>query len=180
MPMAIRSWLIAGVLVAAVLLVAFAVRAGSSTAAAASSTGVEAEVRAVELKWVDAELRRDAAAVAQLLDDKFLFIVGARPPKDKEQFVKAVPTFTSISQVLSEQIVRVDGDTAVIWGRDTGEWPSPDGSRRTENWRYTSIYIRRNGAWRAFVEHMVPEEPSTAGYNRPSAAFQGNLASSTR
>jgi uncharacterized protein (TIGR02246 family) len=161
MPMAIRSWLLASVLLAAVLLVVSAVRAGSSTAAAgSSSTGAEAEVRAVEQKWVDAELRRDAATVAQLLDDKFLFIVGTRPPKDKEQFVKAVPTFTSISQVLSQQIVRVNGDTAVIWGRDTGEWPRPDGTRRTENWRYTSIYIRRNGAWRAFAEHMVREEPS--------------------
>jgi hypothetical protein len=61
--------------------------------------------------------------------------------------------------VLSEQIVRVDGDTAVIWGRDTGEWPRPDGTRRTEHWRYTSTYIRRDGTWRAFAEHMVPEEP---------------------
>jgi uncharacterized protein (TIGR02246 family) len=168
MPMAIRSWLIVGLLLTTVLLAESAVHAGSSTAAAASSTGAEAEIRAVEQRWVDAELRRDAAAVAELLDDKFLFMVGTRPPKNKDQFVKAVPTFTSISQVLSEQIVRVDGDTAVIWGRDTGEWPRPDGTRRTENWRYTSIYIRRNGAWRAFAEHMVPEEPSTASYNPPS------------
>jgi uncharacterized protein (TIGR02246 family) len=115
----------------------------------------EAEVRAIEKRWVDAETRRDAAAVAELLDDQFLFVVGSRAPINKEQFVKAVPSFTSTSQVLSDQVVRIAGDTAVVTGRDTLEGPG-----YKQNWRYTVTYIWRQGSWRALAEHMVQEDAS--------------------
>jgi uncharacterized protein (TIGR02246 family) len=117
----------------------------------------EAEVRAIEQKWVDAEIRRDAAAVADLLDDQFLFVFGSNPPINKEQFVQAVPAFTSTSQVLSDQIVRIAGDTAFVTGRDTVEGTGRDGKHYTQRWRYTATYVFREGAWRALVEHMVPE-----------------------
>jgi uncharacterized protein (TIGR02246 family) len=141
--------------VAAALLMGLAAPAGPQAVFGASSA--EAEVLALQQSWVDAEQRRDAAAVAELLDDQFLFVSGGKSI-DKEQFVKAVPTFTSTSQVLAEQIVRVAGDTAVIVGRDTLEGTSRDGTHYTQHARYASTYIRRHGHWRAFVEHMVQED----------------------
>jgi uncharacterized protein (TIGR02246 family) len=140
--------------VAGALLLGLAAPAGPQALPGASPTDAEAEIRALDQRWVDAELRRDAAAIAELLDDQFLFIYGSRS-RDKDQFVKAVPTFTSTSQVLSEQVVRISGDTAVSMGVDTVEGTSRDGTYYTQRARYASVYIRRQGHWRAFVEHMV-------------------------
>ena len=141
--------------VAGALFLGFVAPAGPQTVLGASPA--EAEVLALEQRWVDAELRRDAAAVAELLDDQFLLVFGGKSI-DKEHFVKSVPTFTSTSQVLSEQIVRVAGDTAVVVGRDTLEGIKRDGTHYTQHARYSSTYIRRHGHWRAFVEHMVEEQ----------------------
>ena len=141
-------------IVAGALLLGLAACA-NSPASSSTRPDAEAEVRAIEQKWIDAETRRDAAAVAELLDDQFLFVVGSRPPISKEQFVKAVPSFTSTSQALSEQIVRIAGDTAVVTGRDALEGPG-----YKQNWRYTVTYVRRQGAWRALAEHMVQEDAS--------------------
>ena len=145
---------------AGALLTAIAVQADSPSAPDARQPSAEAEVRALEQQWVEAELRRDAGAVAELLDDQFLVVFGAGKPIDKAQFVKAVPSFTSTSQVLSDQIVRVAGDTAIVIGRDTAEGTHHDGSHYTETARYISTYIKRQGHWRAHAEHMVDEEPS--------------------
>jgi uncharacterized protein (TIGR02246 family) len=145
---------------AVALLTAVAVQADAPPASGDRDASAEAEIRALEQKWVEAELRRDAAAVAELIDDQFLIVFGAGKPIDKAQFVKAVPSFTSTSQVLSEQIVRVAGDTAISIGRDTAEGIHHDGSHYTETARYTATYIKRQGHWRALAEHMVKEEPS--------------------
>jgi ketosteroid isomerase-like protein len=139
---------------AGALLVGLAACA-NSPASSGARPGAEAEVRAIEQRWVDAETRRDAAAVAELLDDQFLFVVGSRAPINKEQFVKAVPSFTSTSQVLSEQIVRIAGDTAIVTGRDALEGPG-----YKQSWRYTVTYVWRAGGWRALAEHMVQEDAS--------------------
>jgi uncharacterized protein (TIGR02246 family) len=153
--MSVRPCALAGA-----LLTALAVQADSPPAPDTRQPSAEAEVRALEQKWVEAELRRDAGAVAELLDDQFLVVFGAGKPIDKAQFVKAVPSFTSTSQVLSEQIVRVAGDTAITIGRDTVEGTHHDGGDYTETARYTTTYIKRQGRWRALLEHMVKEEPS--------------------
>ncbi len=153
--MRFRSCALAGA-----LLTAIAVQADSPPSPDVPQANAEAEVRALEQRWVDAELRRDAAAVAELLDDQFLVVFGAGKPLDKAQFVKAVPSFTSTSQVLSDQVVRVAGDTAIIIGRDTAEGTHHDGSHYMDIARYTATYIKRQGRWRALAEHMVMEEPS--------------------
>jgi len=67
--------------------------------------------------------------------------------------VKAVPSFTSTSQVLSEQIVRIAGNTAIVTGRDALEGPG-----YKQSWRYTVTYVWREGSWRALAEHMVQED----------------------
>jgi uncharacterized protein (TIGR02246 family) len=153
--MSVRSFALAGA-----LLTALAVHADSPPNAGARDPRDEAAVRALEQTWVEAELRRDAAAVAELLDDQFLVVFGTGKPIDKEQFVKAVPSFTSTAQVLSDQVVRIAGDTAIIIGRDTAEGTHRDGSRYREIARYTSTYIKRHGRWRALAEHIVMQEPS--------------------
>jgi uncharacterized protein (TIGR02246 family) len=152
-------------IVAAALLTGCAAQSDRS-ASGVSPEGVvspnaEVEIRALEQRWVDAETRRDAAAVAEILDDQFIFVFDSRAPIDKEQFIKAVPSFTSTSQVLSEQIVRIAGNTAVVTGRDTVEGPGRDGKPYKQNWRYTVTYVQRQGVWRALAEHMVLEQPSS-------------------
>ena len=58
------------------------------------------------------------------------------------------------SQALTDRIVIIDGDTAVVIGTDT-ERGTKKGAPYAEVARYTATYIRRNGQWVALAEHMV-------------------------
>lgn len=120
------------------------------------------EVLELERKWVDAELRHDAATLRQILDDKFVASFGAGRPYDKEAFIKAImdgDADPSESQTLSDQTVVIDADTAVVVGTDT-EHGTQKGSAYTSMARYTVTYIRRHGQWIALAEHLV-EAPQT-------------------
>jgi len=146
-------------MLAGTLLACLAAQAGSTADGGKGPIDPADELRALEQRWVDAEIRRDAAAVAELLDEQFFIVFDTRKPIDKEQFVKAVPSFTSTSQVLSEQVVRIAGDTGVVTGHITLEGTNHEGNHYTQNGRYTATYIRRQGRWRALAEHIVQEQP---------------------
>jgi hypothetical protein len=66
-----RLCIIAAGHLAGALIIGPAVYAGPPPDAAA-------ELRALEQKWVDAQIRRDAAAVAELLEDQFMFVAALR------------------------------------------------------------------------------------------------------
>jgi len=115
------------------------------------------EVLDLEKKWVDAELKHDEAALRRILDDKFVASFGAGKPYDKEAFIKGILSGAADpteSQALTDRIVIIDGDTAVVIGTDT-ERGTKKGAPYTEVARYTATYIRRNGQWVALAEHMV-------------------------
>lgn len=59
-----------------------------------------------------------------------------------------------VSDTLSDQIVIVDGDTAVVVGTDT-ERSTKKGEAHIAVARYTATYVRRNGRWLALAEHLA-------------------------
>src|ERR1700751_3072875 len=71
--------------------------------------------------WVNAEVKRDAATLRRILDDKFVASFGTEKPYDKEAFIKLLTTGDDFieSETLTDETVIVDHDTAVVVGTDT-------------------------------------------------------------
>jgi hypothetical protein len=65
------------------------------------------------------------------------------------------------SQVLTDETVVIDGDTAVVFGTDTVHG-TENGAVYTQTLRYTVTSIRRHGRWLALAEPLV-KAPATAG-----------------
>ncbi len=119
------------------------------------------QVLDLEKEWVNAEIKRDSAALRRILDDKFIATFGARQPRDKEAFIKGIISAgvdPTEYQTLTDETVIVDGDTAIVVGTDTLHG-TRKGEPYTINARYTITYIRRHGQWLALAEHLV-EAPS--------------------
>jgi ketosteroid isomerase-like protein len=106
--------------------------------------------------WVNAEVKRDAATLRRILDDKFVASFGTEKPYDKEAFIKLLTTSDDFieSETLTDETVIVDHDTAVVVGTDTVRGKEK-GTAYTVVYRYTVTYVRRNGQWLALAEHIV-------------------------
>ena len=132
---------------------------GAEPKSAASPPSGDARQQVLDLgkEWVAAEIRHDAVALDRILDEKFLASFGSRKPYNKADFIKALmrgevdPTET---QDLTDELVIIDGDTAVEVGTDTLRG-TKNGAAYTEVARYTVTYIYRDGRWRALAEHLV-------------------------
>jgi len=125
-------------------------------------TDTKQQVLNLEDEWVTAEYNRDAAALRRILDDKFVASFGAEKPYDKEAFIKLIVSGDvdpTESQTLTDRIVIIDHDTAVVVGIDT-ERRTRNGAMHMAVYRYTVTYIRRDGRWVALAEHLV-EAPQT-------------------
>lgn len=134
----------------------FAVVTLPAIAETTNSAAEQQQVLDIEKKWAAAEDKHDEATIRSILDDKFVATFGARPPYNKERFIKGEvagdvdPTQT---QTLTEEAI-VDGDTAVVIGTDTVHG-TRKGKPYSENARYTVTYIRRHGQWHALAEQLV-------------------------
>jgi ketosteroid isomerase-like protein len=130
-----------------------AVAADSSTQA---PTTAQKAVLAVEQAWVEAEQKRDTAALKRLIHDRYVVTFNTGKLHNKEEFIKAFAGSKSepSTQTLSDQTVIVDRDTAIIVGTDTLRG-TKNGEPYTRVARYTSTYVRRDGRWVALAEHLV-------------------------
>jgi ketosteroid isomerase-like protein len=121
------------------------------------------EVLRLEGEWATAEDKHDEATLRRILAEKFVMTFGTKkPPYDKEGFIKAElagDVDPTQSQTLSDQMVIVDGDTAVVIATDT-ESGTKKGVAYTAVARYTVTYMRRNGRWVALAEHLVVVPPA--------------------
>lgn len=84
-----------------------------------SSGDDEKQLLALERQWVDAEVKHDAAFLDRILDDRFIVIDSQGRTQDKAAFVATVLKSAMASQTLSDETVRIFGDTAIIFGTDT-------------------------------------------------------------
>lgn len=144
------------------------VAACGGTPAPKYPTPVDAEnqVRSLENEWVQLEMKRDAAGLATVLDDHFTATFGGNPPMDKAAFIAEIGKDTEgWTQALSEQHVTIDGDVATTTGLNTVTPPGQTGHQV----RYTSVYVYRDGHWRAFAFHISPVRPPAPPAPPPDA-----------
>ncbi len=116
------------------------------------STSVEQEIAKMEREFGEALTYRDAAALARLMADDFIAINSLAVEMTKAQVLEASTSPDYELQFMrNEDIgIRVFGDCAVATARGTakGRYKGQDASGQ---FRYTRVWLRRNGRWQAIA-----------------------------
>ena len=126
------------------------------------ATAVE-EVLRTEREQRDAVLQRDIAKTERLVADEFILVSG-RDIGDKTTllgYLKSTPVDPTLTLTAEDTRVKIDGDTAIVFGRRVERRRREDNNREgTAYARYVRTYIKRQGRWQLLAEHLdaIPAE----------------------
>ena len=127
----------------------------------AQPAGLNAEFTKLEEIWNAAHRNGDAEALAALWADDLEVTVPRMPPMSKTDALAFARTGRMrFDRYETSQIkVRTYGDAAVVTGR-LQRTRTIDGKQTTDDWRFTKVYARQNGAWRVVSFH-ASDAPAT-------------------
>ena len=145
------------------LLCCVLVTAGTVTASASQSPPVKSDQQTLielEQSWNEALYRKDVAFVENILADEFVatYNDGSRGDKARELALVAEFNQQVESSVQDEFTVKVYRDTAVVWFtlRLVG---IRQGQRAEVTFRYTDVFVQRNGRWQCVSTHSTRVNP---------------------
>jgi ketosteroid isomerase-like protein len=109
---------------------------------------VEAELRALNSRVVEMQLRHDVATANRLLSDEYLFIQADGQVTNKAQNIAVIgsPDFVCSSLATTGVEVRVYGDTALVMGRASMK-ATFRGQDVGGEFRYTDVWVKRGSEW---------------------------------
>jgi ketosteroid isomerase-like protein len=112
----------------------------------------EQQVRDMERQWRQAWLAGDAATLDRIHADDYTAIPNIGTVATKAQVMADVRkgVFRYSRMEHSEMAVRIYGTTGVVVGRTTNEGRRGDRDV-SGDFRYTRIYVKRNGNWQAVL-----------------------------
>lgn len=130
--------------------------------AAASSTDTDEQmiIKSQE-EWADALVNRDFSVIDRVVAPDWQITLPDGTVSTKAQvdadMKSGVIVFESFK--IDDLKVRVDGNTAIAFGLET-EKSSYKGEDTSGQYRYTDIYVKRDGKWLCIATHMskVPEQ----------------------
>lgn len=114
--------------------------------------------------WDKAIVRKDRPAIEANMADDFRQIDAYANVANKGEFLEGIvdPKLTIDPYGVEDFDVRVYGDTALLTGR-TKLSGTYDGSRFTSHYRYTDVYVKRDGRWQVVnVQITKVREPQPA------------------
>ena len=118
-----------------------------------SSNATTAQVLKLEQVWMRAAQSRDIRALSRILSDDYLDINYRGMVRDKADALHAPNLrIKAYTQKLNQERVRVYGNTAIVTGRGLLTT-----SKRHYAWRFTDVFVRRDGRWRAVSSQETPE-----------------------
>ncbi|MDH4288452.1 MAG: nuclear transport factor 2 family protein [Aquincola sp.] len=146
-------------LVGAVSIAAFAVSClamGADTnMSGATPLSEEQRVAALEDEWLEAEVKHDEATLRRVIGDRYTMNLANGMTLGKEQYIADILSETMLSASITERTVLVEGDTAVTFGTVNVVVPPVDGKDSApSSARYTLVYVKRDGQWRALAFHI--------------------------
>lgn len=140
------------------VLIASSTARSEAEAAQTAAPSEEQQVIATETEWVEAEVKRDAAVLERVLDERFLINSSKGVPRSKASVIADVLVWTLVSETITDRTVLVDGDTAIVFGTANFRFAVEGKDEATSAARYTTTYIKRDGRWRALALHMTSLE----------------------
>jgi len=128
----------------------------SVTAQAPDST----DLVSLETVWNRAHLNGDADVLDALWAPELVVTVPAMAPMTKAESLSFARSGVMRFQryETSGVVVRVYGDAAVVTGR-LERSRDLRGTVVADDWRFTKVYVRREGAWKVVAFHASPSPP---------------------
>jgi ketosteroid isomerase-like protein len=112
-----------------------------------------AQVLNLEQVWLQAAQNRDISVLKRVLSDDYLDINYRGTLRDKADALRAPNVHVKQpSQTLSEEKVRIYGNTAIVTGRG-----QLNAGKQHYAWRFTDVFVKSNGQWRAVSSQETPE-----------------------
>jgi ketosteroid isomerase-like protein len=110
----------------------------------------------LERDWHAAFLRKDVAAIADLLADDFIVTYGDGARGDKKKELALVAEFNQQvdSSTQEDFTVKIHRDTAVVWF--TQRMVGPVQGKPTEvSYRYMDVWVLRDGRWQCVASQST-------------------------
>ena len=111
----------------------------------------------MERMYRDAVMRQDIVAIGRILADDFIATSSHGEIRDKAKEIddiRPAPDFKVEAFNLDDINVRLFGNSAVVTGRSTLQ-VAFKGQSNTSVFRYTRVYVRRNGLWQAVAQQLT-------------------------
>ncbi len=128
----------------------------AATAEAAAAPEDERAILQIEQDWCEAFRTGNAEAIASIEDEAYTLTNSHAELSTREDDLVEVKTHAVeySSFYKHDQKVRLYGDTAIVSGITSLEGVSGDKPFTLEV-RFTDIFVRRNGAWKAVAGHIT-------------------------
>lgn len=110
----------------------------------------------LEQDWAQALVKHDLAAIDRLVAPGWMLTDPEGGLVDKAQSDADLKSgaLAIESSTIDNLIVRVDGDTAVVFGLET-EKSTYKGADTSGQYRFTDVFVKRNGVWKAIATHLT-------------------------
>ena len=122
----------------------------------AKNANDEQVIKQLEQEWAEALQKRDQAAIDRIVardwmltDPEGALITKGQADADLNSGALKFESFK-----LDAMTVRVYGDTAVVHGLET-EKSSYKGKDTSGQYRFTDVFVKRNGRWQAIATHVT-------------------------
>jgi imidazolonepropionase-like amidohydrolase/ketosteroid isomerase-like protein len=113
------------------------------------------ELRDLVLKWDEANVKGDVAALDSLLADEFTFVGGPNKAQYLESIKSRSSDLTVESAVSTDIEVQIYGDTAIVVGLDTIKGVNR-GQAYVNKYLYMDVWIKRSGRWQCVKVLSTP------------------------
>lgn len=120
-----------------------------------------AAILQMERDIMDAIKNKNAATLAPMLSDDFVYRTHFGAEANKTEFLQSIASFpVEILSIRGEELkVNVYGETAVLTGVQRAEARAPEGEPEESAVAFTDVFVRREGRWLMALAYGV-ELPS--------------------
>ena len=117
----------------------------------------------MERDWDAAFERRDAKLIETFLAEEFIATYGDGSRGNKATELKLVAEFNqqTDSRELDDFIVKIYGNTAVVWFTQTLKGPS-QGKQVTLTYQYVDVWVMRDGRWQCVASQSTKVGPPSS------------------
>jgi ketosteroid isomerase-like protein len=138
-----------------------AARAEKESSLVASPAGDKAAIRKMERDWAVLVVKGDTATMLGMGVDNCMFMDASGHLNTLKQIVADVKSgaLAFESMQINDLKVRVYGDAAVVFGLET-EKSKYKGEDTSGQYRFTDMFVKRNGHWLYVASHKTRLTPS--------------------
>jgi len=128
---------------------------GGAFAQQKASSGDEAALKAIELKWDAANMKGDIPTLTAIFADGFISTSAEGKTRSKDEVLAQVKSgdIKYETSKVDDMKVYVYGDAAVVNGRWAGKFTEKGKPTTTTTERFTDTYVRQNGQWKCVASH---------------------------